>query len=137
MSEATDVLDELVEEWATEVPSLDAKPMLVVGRIMRISNLLESEVARTLKPHGLHYTDFDILATLRRKGAPYELSPTQLSNSVILTSGAMTAAIDRLEKNSLVRRTQDKIDGRSRRVKLTAKGSRLVEKVALTRFELA
>lgn len=137
MSKTNDVLDELVNEWSSEVPSISAKPMLVVGRIMRISNLLESQVNRVLKPYGINYTDFDILATLRRKGSPYELTPTQLSASVILTSGAMTAAIVRLEKNSLVRRIQDKVDGRSRRVKLAAKGIRIVEKAAFERFELA
>ena len=137
VDESDDVLEELVAEWKSELPSLDASPMLVVGRILRIANILETELTRVLKPSGIHYTDFDILATLRRKGLPYELTPTELSASVILTSGAMTAALGRLEKASLIRRSRDKDDGRSRRVRLTAKGTRLVEKVASVRFELA
>lgn len=133
----TDVLDELVEDWESQIPELNPRPMLVVGRLLRISNLLQSQVTQVFKPYGLHYTDFDIMATLRRKGEPFELTPTQLSESVILTSGAMTAAIGRLEKASMVKRTQDKEDGRSRRVKLTAKGVRLVEETVSIRFELA
>lgn len=136
-TDSKDVLDELVEEWAVVLPDLDADPMLVVGRILRIANLLQAEVARELKPHGLHYTDFDILATLRRKGSPFELTPSELAASVILTSGAMTAAIGRLEKAALVKRTQDKVDRRSRRVKLTAKGVRLVDKTIGVRFSIA
>ena len=89
--ENKDLLDVLVEEWAVQKPDLDAKPMLVVGRIVRLANLMQSEVTRELRPFGLSYTDFDILATLRRKGKPYELTPSELADSVILTSGAMTA----------------------------------------------
>lgn len=132
-----DVIDELVAEWTIQNPDVDAEPMLVVGRILRVANLLQTEVSRELKPFGLHYTDFDILATLRRKGQPFELTPSQLAASVILTSGAMTAAIGRLEKAALVKRTRDKVDGRSRRVKLTAKGIRLVDKTIGIRFRLA
>jgi DNA-binding MarR family transcriptional regulator len=133
--QAPDLLDDLVAEWKVERPDLDASSMLVVGRILRLGQLLEAGVSNELKAFNLHYTDFDILATLRRKGKPFRLTPTELSAAVLITSGAMTAALRRLENAKLVDRKPDEHDRRVRHVALTKQGKQLVEKAIVTRFQ--
>lgn len=132
-----DLLDELVDDWKVERPDIDARPMLVVGRILRLGQRMEMGVSRDLKPFGLHYTDFDILASLRRKGAPFQLTPTELSAAVLITSGAMTAALRRLEESKLVTRKADAHDRRVRHVALSAKGKKLIDKAIEVRFQQA
>lgn len=129
------MVDRLIEDWRREIPSLDTGGIAVVGRILRLGRLLEGRINDKLKPFGLIYTDFDLLATLRRSGGAYCLTPTELRRSVLLTSGAMTAALDRLEKMGLITRVRDKADRRSMSAKLTPAGTALLEKVLLLRFD--
>ena len=132
-----DLIDSLVAEWRLERPGSAPEAMPVVGRIIRLGRLYEEQVARMLRPHGLSYSDFDVLATLRRSGAPYELSPTQLQKSVLLTSGAMTACLRRLESAGLVSRKAGQPDRRRLSAKLTAKGRDMVDALIDDRFQLA
>ncbi len=132
-----DLLDELIADWAQERPELDASAMGIVGRLIQLGRSLEKSAATALNSFDLHYTDLDVLATLRRKGAPYCLTPTQLRESVILTSGAMTASIDRLEAKGLIVRTADVSDRRVRAVKLTTKGKSLINRAIVARFDEA
>lgn len=133
----TDVIDELVRDWAKERPELDASSMNVVGRLLRLGQLLSVSATEALKAHGLAYTDFDILATLRRKGHPYSLTPTELRASVLLTSGAMTNALDRLERIGFVVRTASAVDRRSRLITLTKQGRQLIDAAVIDRFQEA
>jgi DNA-binding MarR family transcriptional regulator len=132
-----DLIDALVADWRQERPKTRPEAMHVVGRIIRLARLYEDEVARMLRPHGLSYSDFDVLATLRRSGAPYEQTPTQLQKNVLLTSGAMTACLRRLESAGLVSRKAEKADRRRLSAKLTAAGQAMVERLIDKRFELA
>ncbi len=132
-----DLIDRLRQEWKTELPELDTNAMDVVGRVMLLANRWDGEIQQTLKPFGLTYTDFDILATLRRCGSPYELTPTQLLESVLLTSGAMTTALARLENAGLLTRIEDPNDRRSKKAGLTRKGLSLAVKAAKKRFQTA
>lgn len=75
-----------------------------------------------------------MLATLRRSGDPFQLTPTELTRTVLLTSGAMTAALGRLEKKRLVCRTRDDLDGRIRLVALTPAGIALIDRAIAVRF---
>ena len=129
-----DIVDTLIEEWEKECPDLDVSAMALVGRVLMISHKLHHRVNEVLSAYDLHYSDFDVLATLRRSGAPYELAPTELMRSVLLTSGAMTALLDRLAKRGLIRRKADLHDKRIRTAALTSKGKTLVEKAAKARF---
>lgn len=133
----TDRIDRLLEEWQQERPELDAAAMAVVGRLLSIGRLLEGRANAALKPLGLHYTDLDVLATLRRGGRPYRRTPTQLRDSVLITSGAMTACLDRLENNGLIARVADPNDRRSSAAQLTAEGRKLIDKAISVRFEEA
>lgn len=132
-----DLLDELLDDWERERPELDVAAMAVVGRIVHLSALLELQANTALKPFGLRYTDFDVLATLRRRGSPYKLTPTELRRSILISSGAMTACLDRLERAGFLKREPDPGDRRGTKVRLTAKGRALVDKAVKHRFAVA
>ena len=101
--------------------------MQVFGRISRLSRQVEDELARVFKGRGLDRGEFDTLATLRRAGDPYALSPTELMEAMMITSGAATKRITRLERSGLVVRHRDTADGRGRRVSLTDDGRALID----------
>jgi len=132
--EKKDLVDALIDDWRKTRPELDARAMGGVGRILRIGHLLELRINRLIKPYQITYSDLDLLATLRRMGEPFTLTPEQLRQSVLLSSGAMTAAINRLEKKALLQRRQDARDRRVRRVSLTPKGLALIDEVIELRF---
>ena len=113
--------------------------MGIVGRVIHVAGILRGRASRALKPFDLHYTDLDVLATLRRSGAPYTLTPTDLTRSVLLSSGAMTAALRRLAKRGggLVERAPGKEDGRVRTVALTVSGKSLIDEAIVVRFDEA
>ena len=129
-----DRIDRLVSEWQAEAPEFDVTAMEIVGRVIVLGQLLEARTNAVLKPIGLSYTDFDVLATLMRSGKPYALTPTALRRSVLITSGAMTAALDRLEGGGLIVREPNPDDRRSLTARLTADGRRLARKAARLRF---
>lgn len=136
-AEGADGIDRLLAEWRAERPELDAAAMAVVGRLLSIGRQLEGRANAVLKPLGLHYTDLDVLATLRRGGRPYRRTPTELRDAVIITSGAMTACLDRLEANGLIARIADPQDRRSSAAELTPTGRKLIDKAIVIRFEEA
>jgi DNA-binding MarR family transcriptional regulator len=136
-SNSSDRIDRLLSEWQLERPELDAAAMAVVGRLLSIGRKLEGRANAALKPLGLHYTDLDVLATLRRGGRPYRRTPTELRDSVLITSGAMTACLDRLERNGLIARVADPKDRRSSAAELTTAGRKLIDRAIAVRFEEA
>jgi len=129
-----DLIDSLISEWKEERPELDASAMEVVGRILKLSKILEKRASKSVSVYNIHYTDLDVLATIRRSGKPYELTPSQLMKSVLITSGAMTALLNRLTKLKLIYRSPDLKDGRIKLVGLTAKGIELIDKSIESRF---
>ena len=131
---AGDVVDQLLRDWRRERPDLDASAMAVVGRILHLAGRLEARAEEVLKPTGLSYTDLDVLATLRRSGPPCRLKPTLLRRSVLLTSGAMTACLDRLEARGLLTRERDPDDRRALTAMLTDRGRELVDAAIGVRF---
>lgn len=106
---------------------MDVSPIDVIGRISRLSRLLEKSIEETFASFGLGRGGFDVLAALRRAGEPYRLSPTELYNSLLISSGAMTNRIDRLEEIGLVERTPDPDDRRGVSVGLTPAGKELID----------
>ncbi len=120
-----DEVDRLIAAWKRERPDLDTSPLAVLSRITRISrhlDLARREAFATLDNGG-----FDVLAALRRAGAPYQLSPTQLMQETLVASGTMTNRLDRLEELELITREQDPSDGRGSLVTLTRSGVRAVD----------
>lgn len=128
-----DFVEHLMAQWAEARPELDTSAMAVVGRIMRVSALLERRLAALLEVHGLSVWEFDVMATLRRNGDG--LPPKRLLQEMLLSSGALTNRIDRLESRGLVKRTPDPSDRRGVIVRLTARGRRTVDPVVANRFE--
>ena len=117
-----DNVDKIIEQWNLARPDLDVSSMSLVGRFKRITQHLSLEMAKTFTEHGLNPASFDVLATLRRSGKPYALSPNDLIASMMVTSGTMTNRIDQLCKVGLVERIQNPDDGRSFIISLTKKG---------------
>lgn len=122
-----DAIDRVVEQWAREKPELKTEPMALMGRLMRITKHMEGEVATLHKQHDLKMGEFDVLATLRRAGKPYKLTPSELIESMMLTSGAMTNRLDKLESKGLIEREHSKADRRSVTVMLTTVGFELID----------
>ena len=123
----SDYVDHILEQWGRERPDLDVSPMGVIGRLSRLTRYLERSIEETFQAHGLGAGGFDVLAALRRAGNPYRLSPTELYNSMLISSGAMTNRIDRLEEHGLVSRTPDPHDRRSVLVALTPLGKKTID----------
>jgi DNA-binding MarR family transcriptional regulator len=123
-----DPVDAILAQWQHERPDLDTSPMGVIGRIARISKHLERSVQATISEFELNLGEFDVLATLRRSGHPYQLSPTELFNAMMVSSGTMTHRLDRLERAEWVKRIPDPSDRRGTSIVLTNKGLSLIEK---------
>lgn len=122
-----DAVDEILEQWRRERPDLDLQPMGIFGRLGRLAAVGSKVVSGTLAEHGLNVGEFDVLAALRRAGSPHRLTPTQLSRALMLSSGAMTNRLDRLEDAGLVERRDDPGDRRGILVGLTRAGYARVE----------
>jgi len=122
-----DAIDTILEQWRRERPELDASPMAVIGRINRLDALLSQSTNAVLGRQGLTGAEFDVLASLRRAGEPFRLTPTELGRSLMVDSGTLTHRLDRLEKRGLIRRRRVRGDRRSVEVALTARGRKLVD----------
>lgn len=115
------------EQWLAERPDLDTTPVLVIGRIHRIAAALTPELTAVYADYGLGEGEFDMLATLRRQGEPYALTPGELGERTMVTSGAVSKRLDRLEARGLLERRPTAGDGRSRTVHLTEAGRALID----------
>lgn len=122
-----DHIDFVVSQWGSAMPELDASSMQIIGRMLRLMKHLAKARSQALAPFGFQEGEFDVLATLRRAGAPYRLSPTQLYQSLLVTSGAMTNRLNRLEQQGLIERVAAPEDKRSLLVGLTAHGQQQIE----------
>lgn len=132
-----DIIDELQDDWCEQRPDLDPEPMGVVLRIQALAKMLGDQTAERLQEFDLQWWQYDVLSTLRRHGEPFIKPATELADSVMLSSGAMTNRIDRLEEEKLVRRVNDSNDRRKVLVQLTSKGHKLIEEATEVRFEAA
>ncbi len=131
-----DSVDTILEHVRRERPELNVAPMGIIGRISRIERLIDGQMKAACAKFNLERWGFDVLATLRRAGAPYELTPTQLYNALLLTSGAMTNRIDRLEAAGLVERLHCPADRRGVLVSLTKNGLKLIDKAVTAHMEV-
>lgn len=123
----SDGVDKVVAQWNSEKPHLDTLPMALLGRMMRLSKHVEAEIAMYHKSVGLTMGEFDVLATLRRSGGDFCLTPSALLASMMLTSGAMTNRLDRLTSKGLISRQHSTEDRRSVSVALTKVGVELID----------
>lgn len=123
----SDEVDRLVAEWRRERPDVDTSPLQVLSRVSRLARHLDRERRGAFAAHELEQWSFDVLASLRRAGVPYELTPGSLLRQTLVSSGAMTNRLDRLEDAGFVQRRPDPDDRRGVLVRLTPTGKRRVD----------
>ncbi|KVC77882.1 MarR family winged helix-turn-helix transcriptional regulator [Burkholderia ubonensis] len=134
-SDRVDHVDRVVAQWRDERPGLDVTSMEIFGRLARLAKHCEKARTEALSPFGFKEGEFDVLATLRRAGKPYELSPTQLYRSLMITSGAITNRLMRLEQAGFVERVPNPHDGRGLAVRLTPDGLALIDRAVAVHVE--
>ena len=118
------------EQWHRERPDLDALPMALVGRFNEAAQLIARDHLNPLFARfGLQAGEFDVLATLRRAGAPHALTPTALYKALMISSGGMTSRLDRLARDGLIERQAHPDDRRAVLVGLTSAGLRLIDEM--------
>jgi DNA-binding MarR family transcriptional regulator len=132
-----DAFDNTRAQWERERPDLDLSGAEVIWRISFLHKHLKKLAGKKLDRYDLPVWFFDVLAALRRGGPPYQATPTELCEATLLTSGAMTNRLDRLEESGVVERFPDPDDRRGILIRLTHRGKDLVDKAAKIRFDQA
>ena len=135
MTDHVDAPARAVAQWKQELPELAAENMLLIGRLKRATALIVRELEKVYGEYGLTEGSFDVLATLRRSGAPYTLTPTELFSALMVTSGTMTTRLKNLENQGLIDRLPNPDDARSMLVRLTDKGKELIEQAVFPHVE--
>ncbi|MFG3406872.1 MarR family winged helix-turn-helix transcriptional regulator [Streptomyces sp. NPDC048142] len=122
-----DFADIAVTHWERERPDLDFTAMATLARFARLHIAGSRRVDAVFAAYGLDRGEFDVLASLRRTGAPHEMPPSQLAEILLITRAGMTKRVDRLEARGLVARRADPEDRRSLRIGLTPEGLDLID----------
>jgi DNA-binding MarR family transcriptional regulator len=130
-----DQIQQLVSQWERERPDLDLEAMATIGRLLRLGELLEQVVGERAARYGLRRPEGDVVFTLRRAGAPHRLSPSQLSASLLVSSGTLTSRLDKLEKLGLIERVPNPEDRRSVEVQLTERGVAVADEAVTEHVE--
>lgn len=133
MAETSDRIDQALADWQRERPDLDWSGAAITLRLVLLGKYVEQHAAASFAPFGLQPWEFDVIATLRRQGAPYTLSAGDLARSVLLTCSGMTHRLDRLQQRGLVERAAAPEDRRRVMVRLTDAGLELVEEAIARR----
>ncbi|WP_068031946.1 MarR family winged helix-turn-helix transcriptional regulator [Nocardia mexicana] len=130
-----DAIDTITAQWRRERPDLELEAMAIVGRLGKLNLVAGRAIDAVFVAHGLQRGEFDVLAALRRSGAPFELNPSVLADTLMLSRAGMTGRLDRLESAGLVRRVADAGDRRAVRVALTDAGRELIDEVVAVHTE--
>lgn len=131
----SDAVDAILDQWRRERPDLDASPMGPIGRLKRCAALMQRRLDECFVRFGLSFWEFDVLATLRRQGAPYRLAPTALFSALMVTSGTMTHRLKQLEARGWVERVANPDDARSLLVQLSPAGLALIDQAVTAHVE--
>lgn len=127
-SRGIDIVARGMAQWRRERPDIDCSGKAVVGRILRLQGPILAAVDGALEVHGLRYSEYAVLATLRVSGSPYKMSPSELVETLLLSSGGISNLLARLERKGWIRRQADPADGRAVIVRLLPRGKALVER---------
>jgi len=134
-SGAADRVDDVVAAWRRERPDIDVSSIAVLTRALLIGRNLQKARDRALRELGTDTPTLEVLATLRRSGAPYRLRTSEIEAATSVTAGAISQRLDRLEARGLVRRTRNDRDKRVVHVSLTKKGRDLIDAVVARLME--
>lgn len=126
--DTSDAVDRIIGQWEEERPDLDPSAKAITGRIVRLSSIFQRRFGEAFAELDLTEGDYGVLVALRRSGPPFELTPTELARTRMMTSGGMTAVIDRLERRSLLERLPNPADRRGSIVRLTAEGRTAIDR---------
>ncbi|WP_405165253.1 MarR family transcriptional regulator [Nocardia sp. NBC_01499] len=132
---AADPVDVIIDQWRRERPDLELEAMGIAGRLGRLLMVAQRVIEEVFTAHGLQRGEFDVLAALRRSGRPFELNPSVLADTLMLSRAGMTGRLDRLESAGLVCRIADPGDRRAVRVALTDDGRKLIDTVVTAHAE--
>jgi DNA-binding MarR family transcriptional regulator len=132
VSEPQDHVDDIVAQWRSERPDLNVAALGLYGRLYRVVHLSDDALAKGLARYGLQPGWFDLLAALRRAGAPYELNPTHLMRATLLSSSGMTKRLDRMEAAGMIERRRDPDDRRGTLVRLSRLGRSVIDRAVET-----
>jgi len=124
-----DRVDIVQEEWSEAWPDLSVSGLSITARLRFVQKYLEQELEADLAKYELSYPNFLVLATLRRRNPPYQMSQRMLMDQLGLTSGTISVRLDRLAEFGLVERRPDLNDRRGSIALLTAKGATICESV--------
>ncbi|WP_026924521.1 MarR family winged helix-turn-helix transcriptional regulator [Glycomyces arizonensis] len=122
-----DAVDRIVEQWHRELPDLELESMALFGRVHRVSQKLRAMLGRAHGEYALGRGEFDVLASIRRSGEPFILSPKQIGATLMLSSGGLTGRLDKLESAGYIERLPDPDDRRGLKVKMTDRGRAAIE----------
>ncbi|MEB5539901.1 MarR family transcriptional regulator [Vibrio cholerae] len=120
-----DKVDAILAQWRSVRPDLDCSSMGVVGRLRQTNGIWKTKLDQVFDGFGLSCIEFDILATIRRNDR--EITPTELYQTLMLSSGAISTRIEQLVQRGLVQRVASEQDRRSCKVTLTEQGIELVD----------
>ncbi|MER5883441.1 MarR family transcriptional regulator [Streptomyces sp. NPDC001941] len=125
----SDAVDAIVGQWEAERPDLADHlwPVHLLARVQRLARAVEKNCKATAARHGLEYGEFDVLTTLKRSGPPYQLTAGAFLKAAMVTSGAITNRIDKMEAKGLVERVREGSDRRTVQIRLTEHGSTLID----------
>ena len=132
----SDRVDDIIQQWRQRRPDLDTSALEVVSRVLRAAHYLQARLDDIATAYGLSHTgDLEVLSDLYRIGPPHEMTPTRLADALLLTTGGMTARLNRLQEAGLVERHPDPHDRRGVLVRLTPNGAELAEHAITTLLE--
>lgn len=130
-----DAVDRIVQQWTAQRPDLDVSALQVLGRMHRCFIQYQASVNALFARYDLNMAAFDVLAALRRSGAPYRMTAGELAASSLVTTGGITLRIDRLQDAGLVERQRIDEDRRVVYAQLTSKGLEVIDRIAEAHFE--
>lgn len=123
------LVETILAQWKLQHPNLNFEPMALIAALTQAYHLTSIPIDEMMAKYGLTRGMFDVLAALRRSGKPFELTPKELSASLLLSGAGLTNRLDRLQSLDLISRLPDPTDRRSLRISLTKRGKEFVDHI--------
>lgn len=129
-------IDAVIQQWLIQKPDLESQEMKLIAQLVNCTTLISQKLETLYESYGINRGEFDVLSALRRSGSPYQLSPTMIFSTLMITSGTMTNRLQQLQKKGLIQRSPNPEDARSLLVILSDEGLTLIDKLIYQRVAL-